>query len=474
MDQDFLRKNLLGSSHYSKPKYVQNKVEEQLKIPGELPHDLLAEKALVGSLIIDGEVFDEISNLKLKPEHFFDKRHGFLFDVITDLSLNNRPIDYVTVCSKLSERGRLEEMGGQSWILSVVEDQASSANIYSYAKIVKDKYSMREIIRTAQRVVQLGLTHDGEVEDFIQSVEASFFQLTNDAKTAGMVKLNATLKENLKELEDTSRTKGEISGLSTGYKRLDELLLGMQPGQLIVLAARPAMGKSALALNLALCSCEQSGLPVAIFSLEMLATELSMRILTSKAKVDSKRLRQKNFLDTDLRNIAKATQELSQLPIYINDSGNTTLPDIQSQCRKIKSEQGLGLIIIDYLQLMGSTNKSLQREQQIAEISRGLKTMAKELACPVLALSQLNRGVESRPNKRPTTADLRESGAIEQDADVVMFVYRDEVYYPDTKEPGIAEIIVGKNRAGEIGTAKLAWVGAYTSFENLAFNVSGK
>jgi replicative DNA helicase len=440
----------------------------------ELPHDLLAEKAMVGCLIIDGSVFDEISNLKITPDHFYDPRYGIIYDVITDLSLANRAIDYVTVCSKLQEKGKLEEIGGQSFVLTLVEDQASSANVYDYAKIVKDKSSMREIIRTAMRVAQMGMTYSGDAEDFIQEVESSFFKLTNDAKSGSMVKLNATLKQNLKELEDTSRLMGEISGLSTGYPRLDELLLGMQPGQLIVLAARPAMGKTSLALNVAVSSCIQAGLPVVIFSLEMLATELSMRLLTGRAKVDSKRVRKKTFLDTDLRSIAKATQELSSLPIYINDSGSTTILDIQSQCRKVKAEQGLGLIVIDYLQLMGSTSKNIQREQQIAEISRGLKTMAKELGCPVIALSQLNRGVESRPNKRPSTADLRESGAIEQDADIVMFVYRDEVYYPDTKEPGIAEIIVGKNRAGEIGTAKLAWVGAYTSFENLAAHRDGQ
>jgi replicative DNA helicase len=435
--------------------------------PNELPHDLLAEKSLIGCLIIDGTVFDEISNLKLTATHFYDPRFGILYDVIADLSLANRAIDYVTVCSKLQEKGKLEEIGGQSFVLTIVEDQASVANIYDYAKIVKDKSSMREIIRTAMRVVQMGMNYTGDADDFIQEVESSFFKLTNDAKSGGMIKLNASLKQNLKELEDTTRMTGEISGLSTGYPDLDQRLLGMQPGQLIILAARPAMGKTSLALNIAVHSCIQSGLPVAIFSLEMLATELSMRLLTGRAKVDSKRVRKKAFLDTDLRSIAKATQELSSLPIYINDSGNTTILDIQSQSRKIKADQGLGLIVIDYLQLMGSTSKTIQREQQIAEISRGLKTMAKELGCPVIGLSQLNRGVESRPNKRPTTADLRESGAIEQDADIVMFVYRDEVYNPDTKEPGVAEIIVGKNRAGEIGTAKLAWVGAYTSFETL-------
>jgi replicative DNA helicase len=435
----------------------------------ELPHDLLAEKALVGCLIIDGTAYAEISNLKLSSSQFYDPRYGFVFDVITDLSLGNRAIDFVTVCNRLKDKGKLEEVGGESFVSSLTEDQASSANVYEYAKIVKDKNSIREIIKTAMRVVQMGMSYTGEADDFIQDVESSFFKLTNEAKTGGMVKINATLRENLKELEDTTRKMGEISGLSTGYPRLDEKLLGMQPGQLIVLAARPAMGKTSLALNIAVSSCIQSGLPVAIFSLEMLATELSMRILTGRAKVDSKRVRTKNFMDTDLRSLARATQELSSLPIFINDSGNTTILDIQSQCRKIKADQGLGLIVIDYLQLMGSVNKSAQREQQIAEISRGLKTMAKELGCPVIALSQLNRGVESRPDKRPTTADLRESGAIEQDADIVMFVYRDEVYFKEsTKEPGIAEIIVGKNRAGEIGTAKLAWVGAYTSFENLA------
>ncbi len=440
----------------------------------ELPHDLLAEKALVGCLIIDGTAYAEISNLKLTSAQFYDPRYGLVFDVITDLSLGNRAIDFVTVCNRLKDKGKLEEVGGESFVSSLTEDQASSANVYEYAKIVKDKHSVREIIKTAMRVVQMGMSYTGEADDFIQDVESSFFKLTNEAKTGGMVKINATLRENLKELEDTTRKMGEISGLSTGYPRLDEKLLGMQPGQLIVLAARPAMGKTSLALNIAVSSCIQSGLPVAIFSLEMLATELSMRILTGRAKVDSKRVRTKNFFDTDLRSLARATQELSSLPIYINDSGNTTILDIQSQCRKIKAEQGLGLIVIDYLQLMGSVNKNLQREQQIAEISRGLKTMAKELGCPVIALSQLNRGVETRPDKRPTTADLRESGAIEQDADIVMFVYRDEVYFKEsTKEPGVAEIIVGKNRAGEIGTAKLAWVGAYTSFENLAAHREG-
>lgn len=437
----------------------------------EFPHDLLAEKSLIGCLIIEGTAFDEISDLKISRDDFYDSRYGMVFEGISDLAIANKPVDYVTVCSRLTEKGFLEPVGGQEFVTGILDETASSANIYHYGKTVREKSSLRRILKTAMQVYEQGMTHTGDVAEYLQEVEGKFFQLTSEAKTGGMGKLNAFLKNNLLELEDTSRKAGEIQGLPTGYHKLDEILLGMQPGQLIILAARPAMGKTSLALNIASNSCAETGLPVAIFSLEMLANELSMRLLTARAKVDSKRVRKKEFLATDLRAIGNSVQELSSFPIYINDSGQTTILDIQSQCRKIKAEQGIGLIVIDYLQLMSPTDKRLPREQQISEMSRGLKAIAKELECPVVALSQLNRSVESRPNKRPNMSDLRESGAIEQDADIVMFVYRDEYYNPDTtKEPGVAEVIIGKNRAGETGTAKLAWVGAYTSFENLSFD----
>jgi replicative DNA helicase len=434
----------------------------------ELPHDLLAEKSLIGCLIIDGSSFDEISNLSLKQKDFFHPQYGIIFETISDLTLNHLPIDYITLCARLKDHGKLDVVGGQSAILEIVEDQAHAANVYHYGKIVKEKSALRDIVKNAMRIADQGLSFAGNTEDFIQDVEASFFKLTNDAKSGGMTKLNVCLKENLKELENTDRAVGEISGLTTGYKKLDELILGMLPGQMIILAARPAMGKTSLALNIAMNSCEATGLPVAVFSLEMLKSELSMRLLSSKAKVDSRRIKSKNFLDTDLKRLSKAIKDLGPLPFFINDNGSVTLLDIMSECRKIKSEQGLGLIVIDYLQLMKSHSNNPSREQQISEISRGIKAMAKELECPVLALSQLNRGVESRPNKRPNVSDLRESGSIEQDADIVMMIYRDEVYDPNSKEKGVAEVIVGKNRSGETGTAKLAWVGAYTSFENLA------
>lgn len=435
----------------------------------ELPHDLLAEKSLLGCLLLDGESFDDINDLKLKGDDFYHPQYGMIYEAINDLAISNQPIDYVTVSSRLAEMQTLDKIGGASALTDIVEDQASSANIYAYGKSVRDKSKLRQIVRTAMQVSSRGINFQGKTEEFIEEVEREFFKLTNEAKSGKMVKLNATLKENLKELEDMSRNNGEIQGVSTGYKKIDELLLGLQPGQLVILAARPAMGKTALALNFAANACSLHNTPVAVFSLEMMAKELSMRMLSSRAKVDSKRIRTKNFLDSDLRSIGRAVQELSNYPIFISDNSDCNLLDIQSQCRKIKAESGLGLIVIDYLQLMSPHNKAVtNREQQISEMSRGLKSLAKELGCPVIALSQLNRGVESRPNKRPNTADLRESGAIEQDADIVMFVYRDEYYNPDTKEPGVAEIIVGKNRGGETGTAKLAWVGSYTTFENLA------
>ena len=440
------------------------------KVGRELPHDLLAEKSLLGCLLIDGHGFGEISDLGLRKEDFFNVKNGVVFEAVKDLFLTNSPIDYISVCSKLNDWGKLVELGGQEHLLALGEEQGHSANIAYYAKVVKDKSSIRNIIRTAMGVADAGINYVGNTEEFIADVEGKFFKLTNEAKNAGLTKLVSCLKENLKALEDAARGPGEIAGLPTGFPALDNLLLGMQPGQLIVLAARPAMGKTSLALNVAVNCSELTKLPVAIFSLEMMSSELSMRILSSKAKVDSKRMKTKNFFDTDLRSIGMAVQQLSTLPIFINDSASVSVLDIQGQCRKIKAEQGLGLVLIDYLQLMKShsSNNNLQREQQISEISRSLKNMAKELQCPVIALSQLNRSVEARPNKRPNLSDLRESGAIEQDADIVLMIYRDEVYNPDSKEPGIAELILVKNRHGESGTAKVAWIGAYTSFENLS------
>ncbi len=440
----------------------------------ELPHDLLAEKSLLGCLLIDGQSFDEISELGLRKDDFFNPQFGIIFGIIEDLALSHRPIDFVIVCSKLTESGQIELMGqdgerGRNFILGIIEDQASSAHVFHYASIVKEKSTLRQIIRAANKIAEKAMNFSGEMKDFLGEVESGIFKITTSARKVGMKKLSSLLKENLIQLHDSSRKPGELLGRATGFTQLDKTLLGLQPGQLVIVAARPGMGKTAFALNLGMNVAKKTNIPVAIFSLEMLGPELSMRFLSAETKLDSKKLRTKDFKPNELLQLAPAIQKMSQVPIFINDSGELTIGDVQSECRKIKAENGLSMIIIDYVQLMKPMTKSPSREHQISEISRGLKQLAKELECPVIALSQLNRAVESRTDKRPNVADLRESGSLEQDADVVLLIYREEFYFAEkAQEKGVAEIIVGKNRAGETGTAKLAWSGGHTSFSNLS------
>ena len=433
----------------------------------ELPHDLLAEKSLLSCLLIDGQSVDEISDLAIKQEDFYHPQYGKVFAAIEELSFENRPIDYVTVCSKLQDKGELESLGGQTFILELVEDQATSANIYHYGKSVREKASVREIVRAAMRVVEAGTNFSGRADEFLQEVEEKFFRLTTDARVGQMQKISACLKANLKEISNPAQKPGEINGIPTGFTDLDRKLLGMRAGQLLILAARPGMGKTALALNMALNATKATQLPIAIFSLEMLAPELSMRMVASESKVDTQSIRSRNFHPNDLRDINRVVSELSSYPIYINDSANISIFDIQSQCRKIRAQQGLGMIVVDYIQLMRPHNGKIPREQQISEISRGLKQMSKEMECPVIALSQLNRSSEARMDKRPMVSDLRESGSLEQDADIVLLIYRDDYYNHDSREKGIAEVSIAKNRMGEQGTVKVSWMGNIYLFGNL-------
>lgn len=433
----------------------------------QLPHDLLAEKSLLACMMIDSSAFDEVSDLKLVKEDFYHPQYGMVYEAIRELGIAQKPVEYITVSAKLNDLGYLDKVGGQDAILELAEEHASSANVYHYGKIVKDKAVIRNIVKTAERVAKMGKEFVGDIDEFVSDVESSFFKLTNQTKTGGLKHIKNFLIDNLKELSRSDRKPGEITGLPTGFDGLDKRLMGLQPGQLVILAARPGMGKTSLALSLLLNSVKMTKFPIAFFSLEMLAPELSMKLLSAESSVDSQRLRTKNYLESDLNRLAAASNKLSDLPIHIDDAADMTLITIRSQCRKIKAESGLGLIIIDYLQLMKSHTNNPSREQQISEISRGLKNLAKELACPIIALSQLNRGVESRTDKRPMISDLRESGSIEQDADIVMLIYRDEYYNPNTQEKGVAEVIVAKNRAGQPGTEKLAWIAGQTKFANL-------
>lgn len=436
----------------------------------ELPHDLLAEKALLGCLLIDNASFDEITDINIAEEDFYHPQYGTVFRGIRELAVNNEPFDLVSICAKLNDMRKLESLGGQGFIVDLIEDTASSANIYHYAQIVKNKSVLRSIVRTSMKITDQGTNFVGDVKEFIDEVESSFFNLANQSRTNKVMTLKDSLKENLRRLEQGRPGDGEILGLTTGFNSLDKRLLGMQPGQMIILAARPGMGKTALALNIALNSIKQANMPVIFYSYEMLAPELSGRILSSEANIDSRKIRTNDYNDSELRSLGHAVKELSSLPFFINDSGATTLLDIKSQARKIKTEHGLGMIIIDYLQLMQCHVRKQSREQEIAEISRGIKELAKELGCPIIAMSQLNRAATSRTDRRPQLQDLRESGSIEQDADVVILIHREDYYDENTPDKGIAEIIVAKNRAGEPGTVKLAWIAAQTKFAQLQFD----
>lgn len=439
------------------------------RITQELPHDFTAEKAVLGSLLIDNRSFDEISDLGLRMEDFYHPQYGLIFEAMRDLHVGSQPFDLVTVSSKLNDMGRLERVGGQTALVALAEDIPSAANIASYGKLVKQKSVLREVVRTAARVVEAGTNFTGDVQDFLGEVESNFFKLTNQTKQNRMRTLKESLHDSLKDLERSDRNKGEITGIPTGFPSVDRKLLGLQPGQLIVIAARPGVGKTSLVLNWAVNGCKQSGLPVAIYSMEMLTNELGLRILSSEANIDSRKIRTKDFGPHDMKNMFQAVQQLSRLPIVINDSGATTLIDIRSQCRRLKAEQGLGLIVIDYLQLMQSHVKKNSREQEISEISRGLKELAKELGCPIIALSQLNRSSEARTDKRPQLSDLRESGAIEQDADIVCLIHRPDMGDPNSTKKGIATVIIAKNRAGEPGDVDLAWIASMTKFAELDY-----
>jgi replicative DNA helicase len=433
----------------------------------ELPHDLGAEKALLGCLLIDSHSFEEISDVALIRDDFYHPQYGTIFNVIKDLHVEGQPIDIVTVSSRLNDYGKLEQIGGQSVLIAICDEIGSAANVSYYGRLIKQKSILREVVRTATRIMQTGTGYSGDIDLFLQDVEQSFFKLTQQTKKNKMTSLKDALYENLKELEQPARGKGEISGVSTGFKTLDTRLLGLQPGQLVILAARPGMGKTALALNWAVAAAKQTTLPVAVFSYEMMYAELSMRLLSSEANIDGRKLKTKDFNELDLRSIAGAVQRLSTLPIYINDVGATNLIDIRSYCRKIKAESGLAMIVIDYLQLMPPHVQKSSREQEIAEISRGIKMLANELEVPIVALSQLNRAAASRTDRRPQLQDLRESGSLEQDANIVCLIHREDYYDPNTPKKGVAEIIIAKNRNGEPGTVELAWIGSQTKFAEL-------
>ena len=434
------------------------------KVP---PHDIEAEQAVIGSMLTDKDAV--ISSIEsLKPEDFYREDHKAIYTAIFDLYNRGEPIDIITVKSELATENKLEEIGGIEYLAELPEKVPTTANIEKYIKIVEEKSTLRNLIKTANEIITLGYDPIGEVEPIMDQAEKKIFNIMQKRNQKGYAEIKDVLVESFAELEKLYNQKQHVTGITTGFIDLDYKTAGIHNSDLILIAARPAMGKTAFALNLATNAAIRGKVPVVIFSLEMSKEQLVNRVLCSEALVDSNKVRTGKLEEEDWVKLAGALGPLSESQIYIDDTPGISIAEIRAKCRKLKLEKNIGMVVIDYLQLVqGSGNKRSSREQEISEISRSLKILAKELNIPVIALSQLSRAPEQRPDHRPMLSDLRESGAIEQDADIVMFLYRDDYYNQDTDKKGIAEVIIAKHRGGSTGTVELVWLGNYTKFTNL-------
>jgi replicative DNA helicase len=439
------------------------------------PHNADAEASILGGILLRNEALTNIESLT--PEDFYDPRHREIFAAMKALEEKSRPIDPVTIEEELSRAGKLQAVGGLSFLAELSRFVPTADNIVHYAEIVADKAIARRLIGVASEIAAKGFGEYGEVRDYLDDTERLIFEVTQRRERGGPRPIKAVLHDVFKSFDGRSRAEGGVTGVPTGFTDLDNMTSGLQPSDLVILAARPSMGKTALAMTIGQNAAIGTGFPVIVFSLEMSAMSLAERMLCSEARIDSSLLRRMQLQRQDMTNLTVAADAISRAPIQIDDTPAPTVSELRSRCRRWRANKELfkdkdkGLILIDYLQLMrgSSSNRNASREQEISEISRGLKALAKELGCPVVALSQLNRSLEQRQDKRPILSDLRESGAIEQDADVIMFVYRDEYYNKEkTEKPGIAEVIIGKQRNGPVGSVELSFIGRYTRFENLS------
>ncbi len=434
------------------------------KIP---PHDIEAEQAVLGCMLTDKDAVITAIEV-LKEDAFYREDNKLIYSAILSLYAKSEPIDVITVRAELVENGNFDKIGGLEYLTSLPERVPTTANIEKYVKIVEEKAMLRNLINSANELIALGYDETEEVDQIMDMAEKKIFELAQKKNTKGYFAIKDVLVESFAKLEELYNQKGKLSGLPTGFIEFDKKTSGLRNSNLIILAARPAMGKSAFAINIATNVAMQSKKGVAIFSLEMPKEEVGNRILCSEAMVDNNKIITGQIEDNDWMKLASTLGRLSEAPIYIDDTAEITMMEIRAKCRKLKMEKDIGLVIIDYLQLIkASGKKNSSREQEISEISRSLKILAKELNIPVIALSQLSRGVEKRDDKKPMLSDLRESGSIEQDADIVLFIHREDYYKPDTEKKNIAEIIVAKHRGGSTGSVELLWLGNYTKFANL-------
>lgn len=404
----------------------------------------------------------------LKTDDFYREDNKIIFEAIINLYNRAEPVDIITLKTELQSMKQLEAVGGLEYIAQLPDKVPTTANVEQYIKIVEEKSALRALIKTANELITLGYDQTQEVEDILDMAEKRIFDVIKNRNQKGYSSIRDILVDSFTELEQLYNQKQHITGIPTGFADLDYITAGLHPSDLVIVAARPAMGKSAFALNIATNAAVRANVPVAIFSLEMSKEQMTNRILCSEAMVDSNKVRTGKIEDDDWTKLAEASGALSQAQIFIDDTPGISAMEIRAKCRKLSLEKGLGLVVIDYIQLVqGSNKRNGSREQEISEISRSLKILAKEIGAPVIALSQLSRSVEQRLDHRPMLSDLRESGAIEQDADIVMFLYRDDYYNEDSEKKNIAEIILAKHRAGSTGTVELAWLGSYTKFANL-------
>ncbi len=432
-----------------------------------LPHSVEAEQSVIGSMIMDREAVTVASEI-VTGEDFYSRQYGILFETMVEMGEEGQPIDLVTLQNRLREKDVPPEISSLEFVRDLIAAVPTSANVKYYANIVAKKSLLRRLIRLNEEIANNCYAEKESLEYILEDTEKRMFQLLQKRDTSEFVPIRQVVMNAMDRIEAASRNKGSVTGIPTGFTDLDYRTAGMQPSDLVLIAARPSMGKTAFALNIAQYVAFKKNLPVAVFSLEMSKEQLVNRMFSLESSVDAQKLRTGQLNDQDWERLIESAGIIGKSQLMIDDTPGISISELRSKCRRLKLEHGLSMIIIDYLQLMsGSGGRSDSRQQEISDISRGLKSVARELNVPVLALSQLSRAVEQRPDHRPMLSDLRESGAIEQDADVVMFIYRDDYYNHDTERRGISEIIIAKQRNGPIGTVELAWLPEYTKFANL-------
>ncbi len=440
-------------------------VIDSIKIP---PHNIEAEQAILGGILINNDAMNQIMDI-LSPECFYREANSCLFQGMVDLYNNNEPIDLITLSHHLTEKNLLAKSGGTDYLTALVDAVSTSAGIVSHAEIVRDLYMRRRLLTKCSAISESCFQGWQATDELLDAAEQSIFDIAEDKVGEGFIQLNAVIKESFKKLESVSEHEGFITGVPTDFYEMDRLTAGLQPSDLIIIAGRPSMGKTSLAINIGYNAAKRTRKGVAIFSLEMSKMQLGLRLLGFESLINATKLRTGTLRDTDWTKLTTAAGNLAELPIFIDDSSGLSVLDMKARCRRLVKKSDLTLIIIDYLQLVQGRRSAESRQIEISEISRSLKALAKDLNVPVIAISQLNRKIEDRPNKKPQLADLRESGAIEQDADVIAFIYRDEVYHgPNEENRNVAEITLAKQRNGPTGYFKLTFQQEFTRFRDYA------